>query len=194
MGRIKEFEKETALDKAMILFWQKGYENTSLKELLLTMGILNGSFYNTFGNKENLYIEALRHYRQVITQERVSIFLNNKDFKKSLRLFFKEIFRCIRDKKIPNGCFLSNSLADEVLSKPRIKEFVFEEYNDFCNFFESTITKAQESGEVKNTTPAASLALILVTYIQGLFRLSNSHIKTKELELRSEEFLTSLQL
>jgi TetR/AcrR family transcriptional repressor of nem operon len=62
MARPKEFENETALDKAIEVFSAHGYEGTSTDELLQVMGISRQSMYNTFGDKRRLYLEALQRY------------------------------------------------------------------------------------------------------------------------------------
>nr|MDP9479507.1 TetR/AcrR family transcriptional regulator [Actinomycetota bacterium] len=59
MPRTREFEPETALQDAMELFWLKGYEATSMRDLLEGMGIGRGSFYGTFGDKRSLFLAAL---------------------------------------------------------------------------------------------------------------------------------------
>ena len=68
-GPDKQFDPEIALEKAMRLFWAKGYAATGLNELLATMGIGRKSLYDTFGNKRALYIEALRRYSQTVVSE-----------------------------------------------------------------------------------------------------------------------------
>jgi AcrR family transcriptional regulator len=61
-GRPRAFDREAALSKAMRLFWQKGYEATSLADLTAAMGIASPSLYAAFGSKEALFVEALNHY------------------------------------------------------------------------------------------------------------------------------------
>lgn len=114
------------------------------------MDILNGSFYNTFKNKENLYIEALRRYSDVVTRKRTKFFCEQRCFIDSIQLFLKDIFKCLRDKTLPKGCMLCHRLADEILSKPIIKEYVFTEYQSFRDFFEDKIEQAQSSGEISS--------------------------------------------
>ena len=58
LGRPKEFDRREALEKAMEAFWAKGYEGTSVSDLLEAMGIHRGSMYDTFGDKRSLFLEA----------------------------------------------------------------------------------------------------------------------------------------
>jgi len=64
IGRSKEFDKVDVLHKAMLVFWEKGYETTSIPDLLEAMKISRSSLYETFVDKETLYVEALRHYKK----------------------------------------------------------------------------------------------------------------------------------
>ncbi|WP_428485890.1 TetR/AcrR family transcriptional regulator [Rhodopila sp.] len=61
-GRPQGFDRETALQQAMTLFWERGYEGTTFDELIAAMGISPSSFYNSFGSKERLYQAAIDHY------------------------------------------------------------------------------------------------------------------------------------
>ena len=65
MARHKEFDQDIALDKAMTLFWQKGYEATSIQDLVDHMGIGRRSLYDTFNSKHDLFIAALDRYRDI---------------------------------------------------------------------------------------------------------------------------------
>ena len=64
-GRPREFERDEALDKAMDLFWSQGYEATGVAQLCAHMGVGRQSLYNTFGDKESLFTEALTRYKQL---------------------------------------------------------------------------------------------------------------------------------
>src|SRR4029450_13198507 len=63
MGRPKGFSETDALEKALDLFWQKGYHGVNLPDLLSTMGIARQSLYDTFGDKRRLFIRTIEHYR-----------------------------------------------------------------------------------------------------------------------------------
>ncbi|MDF2625000.1 MAG: TetR family transcriptional regulator, partial [Kosakonia cowanii] len=65
-GRPREFDRTEALNKAMLLFWRKGYTATSMSDLYEAMGIKSPSLYAAFGSKENLYDEVLQHYEQCV--------------------------------------------------------------------------------------------------------------------------------
>jgi AcrR family transcriptional regulator len=66
IGRPREFDRDAALEAAMLLFWRKGFAMTSMHDLCGAMGILSPSLYAAFGSKEGLYLEALDHYVRTV--------------------------------------------------------------------------------------------------------------------------------
>ena len=67
MARPREFERDVVLDRAMHVFWSRGYEATSIRHLVARMGIQRGSLYATFGDKRALFFAAIDHYDRVVT-------------------------------------------------------------------------------------------------------------------------------
>ena len=66
MARPKEFERDVVLDRAMRVFWSRGYEATSIQALVDRMGIQRGSLYGTFGHKRALFFAAIDRYDRVV--------------------------------------------------------------------------------------------------------------------------------
>jgi TetR/AcrR family transcriptional repressor of nem operon len=193
MGRTKVFEENAALGQAMRLFWRQGYANTSIKQLLTEMDMLNGSFYHSFKDKKTIYLKALEHYNQEITYKRQAALKAHDDFSKGIRAFFEEIYKTLESSKEPNGCLIVNSMVDEVLSEEELKDFLYNDAESFVQFLTQRIQHSIDLKHTKTGLPARQLAFILITYIQGLFRIS-SMLKTKQLKKQTEEFLQALNL
>lgn len=70
MGRTKEFDREQVLRKAMIVFWEKGYEGASIPDLLKSMELSRSSMYETFQDKQTLYYEAIQQYKKMSQKKR----------------------------------------------------------------------------------------------------------------------------
>lgn len=68
MARPREFDEEQALDRAMDVFWRKGYQGTSTDDLMEAMGIGRGSFYNAFGSKRDVYLRTLDRYLDLLDE------------------------------------------------------------------------------------------------------------------------------
>jgi TetR/AcrR family transcriptional regulator, transcriptional repressor for nem operon len=107
MARNKEFEISEKIELAMHVFWEKGYHETSLNDLIEATGLQKGSLYNTFESKEELFLKALNHYGSRSQAK----FYNGKDHPlQYLKMFFK---RLINDGTHPDnsqkGCLIMNT-------------------------------------------------------------------------------------
>ena len=127
MGRKLGFDPERAVERATRLFWSKGYEAASLKDLLRAMEIGESSLYHFVGGKRNLYQECLKHYNQSVTGKRLRALESEVAIGKALRAFLGVIFKDLSQRANPKGCLMTNSLSRDVLQDPALKRYVFEQ-------------------------------------------------------------------
>ncbi len=194
MGRVKIFDEETALNQATKLFWKQGYTNTSLKQLLTEMDMLNGSFYHCFKDKKTLFIRCLDYYNEKYTYKRQEALSKHDNFSAGIRALFTEIFKTLDSKDKPNGCLIVNSMIEEVLCEDELKKYLYKDFELFAQFLQDRIQLSIDLKHTANTIPSNQLAMILVTYIQGLFRISNTYLETKQLKVQTKDFLSALNL
>ena len=168
MSRPRAFDPERALEAAMDVFWTKGYRNTSVDDLLAAMGINRWSMYQTFGDKPQLFTQALDLYRG-----RWSAFIaRHLEDAQSPRAALMKLFRAqgiqaVSD-KLGRGCLLANS-AFEITELPddaalRVRESV-QRLEDKLT---STVIRAQEAGEIDPHKDARSLARYLIASMNGI--------------------------
>jgi len=130
MPRVKLFDVEDAVKKAMELFWAKGYASTSLSDLTEHLGIGKGSFYATFGSKEELFTTALDHYKKS-SRDRISALLNSEsDVRIGLRKFLEYNLEELLKYPEGKGCFISNTSSEHTRFNDVFK-------NLFVNHFQS---------------------------------------------------------
>jgi TetR/AcrR family transcriptional repressor of nem operon len=192
MGRHKEFEDSEALQRAMFLFWERGYESASLKELLTTMEIPNGSFYHTFGSKKELFLQVLEHYNADFSQRRLAVFERGKGFKKSIRVIIGHVLDRQLSSECPKGCLLFNSVVSDALTDPDIKSILQRYIGDFENLLADEIKKAITMGELDHQVDPRKTAAVLVIYLQGVMGLSLMGAEVFALKSQTEYFLTAL--
>lgn len=112
MARKKEYIEKEVLEKAMNLFWRKGYESTSMKMLEEEMGINKFSIYSSFGSKHSLYVEAMKMYRVRLSE--ITDKLNaSSNGVLGIKNYFYEFLEFAKEKNLCKGCLITNT-ANEV--------------------------------------------------------------------------------
>ncbi|EAQ33296.1 TetR/AcrR family transcriptional regulator [Idiomarina baltica] len=179
-GRPCAFNKEEALGKALELFWRNGYEGTSLSDLTKVMGINKPSLYSAFGNKEQLFLQAIDLY-----EKRPGAFFYSAMDQKTAYLVVQSMLRGAADSMAngehPQGCVvvqgaLSCSEASATVKEALIKRRL-EEQQELQKRFE----QAQQDGDLPQHIDAANLASYIGTVLQGMCVQANNGASTAEL-------------
>ncbi|WP_268913558.1 TetR/AcrR family transcriptional regulator [Lentilactobacillus sp. SPB1-3] len=129
--RIKEFNPEEVLEKAELLFWQQGYEKTSIQNLVDTMGISRRSMYDTFGDKHKLFLLSLNMYYEQTSQEIANKLDESSNLGSNIKLIFDTYIH--HSSKKPVGCLLVNSATELSIVDPEAYQkikFYFRLEND----------------------------------------------------------------
>lgn len=127
MPRVKAFNEDEALGKALELFWEKGYEATSLSHLTNHLGIGKGSFYDTFGSKRELFTRAIARYRAFGLSTLDTILAEKEDVMEGIRYFLKTHTSMMMADESAKGCFIANSTTE--LSDDEEMQAFLEEHN-----------------------------------------------------------------
>lgn len=194
MARKREFNYELAIDQATRLFWAKGYTSTSLRELLRVMKIGESSFYNSLKSKRNLYLECLRRYNATVTAKRWNAFMAERSAKAGVRQYFKVVLDDLDDPKVPNVCLMAGSLAPDVLESRDLHEYVTGEIRIMEDAMVSRFQVAKQEGELHPGFDSAVATEVLITYLQGLFRVARVLKNRVKLERQIEALLAGLGL
>ncbi len=162
------FDKEEVMRKVTELFWKKGYNGTSMQDLVDVTGLNRSSFYNTFGDKFQLFEESLKYY-QKLQDNLTERFLNNSDLspKQALVSLFKGINQQVIEDP-GKGCFFSNCTAELGSVDPKVAKFLASNMESIILLFKTFIEKAQETGEIDPAKNSRQLALFLFSGLQGL--------------------------
>lgn len=183
------FNKDKALEQAMNTFWNKGYENTSLKDLLNSMKILNGSFYNSFKSKEALFIKSVDLYAELILMHRISVFQKQPNFKSGLKAFFNLMLNDLENKKNPKGCMIISSVESNLFKNEKIKKAIKAKLDIYKNFLKGEILKAQEAKELPKSLDPQILSSLILTFTQGISKSSIAGESTLNLNAQIDTFL-----
>src|SRR5215470_5596437 len=170
MARALEFDYDKAIDRATRLFWKKGYSGTSLRDLLKAIGIGEGSFYNTLKSKKQLYIECLKRYNDTVGRRRAEALFSPASAKEGVRGLFRTVLDDLDDPRIPRVCLLAGSVSPDVLAERDLGKVVRTDMAAFVGAFSNRLKSARDTGELPSEFDVESVARILATYLQGLFR------------------------
>ena len=168
MARTKDFDETEVLAKAIKLFWQKGYNGTSMQDLVDTLGISRSSLYDTFGDKHQLYLKALQSYKQTETAKRDQILDGSLPAKVAIRqLMDLTILEMIRDKQ-HKGCFLINSAVETAAHDKDTNAIICQNEQQLENAFYEVLKRGQSNGEISGKQDPRALARFLLNTIVGI--------------------------
>jgi TetR/AcrR family transcriptional repressor of nem operon len=167
MARTREFDREEALDRAMQVFWDKGYEATSLSDLLEAMGIARQSLYDTFGDKHALFLEALARYET----QRADKLQSCLETAPSVTRAFRELFEQILDESESEkrrGCMGVSAVVELAPHDPELAKSIAARQRSLETLFFRALERASERGELAPSKDTRALARFLLGAMQGL--------------------------
>ncbi|QNK88927.1 TetR/AcrR family transcriptional regulator [Sporosarcina sp. resist] len=180
MARSKEFDVNQVLRKAMELFWQQGYEKTSMQELVDYMGIHRRSIYDTFGDKRTLFLSALSHYEELITSETKKRVVSKLLVKQGIREVFNMII--YPNLNLPKGCLSVNAAVELSLLDEEIATKIAEMFTKTEALFYELLKHGQKNGEISKNHDPEVLSLFLHNSLVGLRVLVKIEADKKKLE------------
>ena len=168
-GRPKVFDREAALDKAMTLFWQYGYEATSLSDLVEATGAKAPTLYAEFVNKEGLFRAVLDHYiSRFASKNEACLFCEEQTLIEALRNYFTAVATCFTSKDTPAGCFMINTSAALAASSKEIAKTIKSRHAVQEQTLSQFLQLRQARGEIPAEKNVAELALFLGCILQGM--------------------------
>lgn len=180
MARPKEFDRNEVLEKAMQVFWKKGYERTSVRDLVAAMGINRGSLYDTFGDKEALYLTALERYCSGETRP-AQANAEGEPAISVIRRFFETIAEAgPRARK--RGCFVSNTIAEFGSQDSAIARTARAGVERSESAFARLVAQAQAAGDIGRSRDPHKLARFLTSSLNGLRLMAKADVSRAELD------------
>lgn len=180
MARTKDFDEDAVLEKAMDLFWLKGYNGTSMQDLVDGLGISRSSLYDTYGDKHALFIKSLEHYKKGISGKMQAIVDKAPSSKEALKQLLEFTTRELLNDEQHKGCFLVNAAVEVAPHDQEVNGIICQSDRQAEEYFFTTIKKGQESGEIKNKQNAKALASFVVNNIKGL-RVTAKSVNSKRI-------------
>ncbi|KAA8884526.1 TetR/AcrR family transcriptional regulator [Nocardia colli] len=167
MARTREFDTEAAVGRAMELFWSRGYEATSVRDLTEHLGIGQGSLYAAFGDKDGLYRAALEHYRSTLAAAALRSLEEGADARSAIRMMLIERIRIAVDHD-GRGCLVVNAACERLPADPSLRRIVRDVQDASRDALTEVLKVAIARGEIAAQHDPHTLAAFLVTFLNGL--------------------------
>jgi TetR/AcrR family transcriptional regulator, transcriptional repressor for nem operon len=167
LARTKAFDREEVLDRAMRVFWRKGYDATSIQDLIDAMGIGRQSLYDTFGDKQTLYLAALDRYGATAGARLLEPLRAGGLVKPALHQIFANVIEeSIRGPRW--GCFITNAAVERAPCDPETAQRVAASFRDGDALLRRALEQGQAAGEIESHRDPCALAHYLANAIHGL--------------------------
>jgi TetR/AcrR family transcriptional repressor of nem operon len=168
MARPKTFDPDVALDKAMHVFWHKGYEATSMEDLLDAMDLNRGSLYDTFGDKRELFLKAMDRYcAGGGVGSRISILNEPGPALPLIRRFINAMLEFALSDPLRRGCLITNTVMELAPHEKAIGRQLAGRFQMLEDAFFKLLARAQKENELAREKDPRALARVLVTMMQG---------------------------
>ena len=189
----KQFDPDSALLKAMQTFWARGYDATSMQDLVDGMGVNRGSLYATFGDKRSLFIQALKRYDAVHRQAWTAALAERSAPREAILGAFEDAIAAAIEGGSRDGCLLVNTALELSPHDPEVASIVAEALTGMERFFRTMILAGQKTGTIPARIPADGTASALLGLFIGLRVLSRSRPEAPLLRALADQAAAMLE-
>jgi TetR/AcrR family transcriptional repressor of nem operon len=167
MAKSKQFDKHLALDEAMHVFWEKGYHATSIQDLVDRLGVNRQSLYDTYGDKDQLFLAALARYQALQHVPIHETLARQAPAAEVLREFFDQQIEDLTSGTC-KGCFMANTITGLASQDDSVFEIGANNHRQLEAAFSGLLLRAQQNGEIAPDRPLLPIARFLVNTMNGL--------------------------
>lgn len=167
-GRPRAFDRELALQRALEIFWRRGYEPATVSELCKGMGINPPSLYAGFGNKASLFVEAVNFYERSYWDAPARRFLAEPDICRAVADYFDTAARILRSPDTPCGCMVVLAAVNISDEAGEVAKAVRQLRSATKKMFAERLRQAINAGQLAPDTDVPALACALNTFLEGL--------------------------
>ena len=185
MARPREFDVQQAVGAALSTFWERGYEATSMEDLLDAMGLTKGSLYKAFGDKHSLFLLSLQEYLDQLFEKMTdAVEFGSDDPVQSLTSLMGVVENLCCKQATSRGCFAVNTVVELSQRDEKASEILKKHLVRVEKLLTVLIRKGQERGDFRTDTSAEHLAEAIFVYIFGMLAQSRgiaNQARTKRL-------------
>ena len=168
MPKVETFNRNEVLQRATEVFHKKGYNGTSMQDLVDATNLNRSSIYNSFGSKLGMFMEVLSYYQQNYTNELEKSIANTYNAIDAIKAVFDVTLQYILNDTDQKGCLIINSTSEMTNQDNTIKSFIEQNHDRMIALLEDIVTKGQMQRLLNHEQSAFQYALYLYSSIQGL--------------------------
>lgn len=191
MARQKEFDREAALDRAADVFWSRGFEGTSIRDIVEATGVQKQSLYDTFGDKHALYLAALHRYAE---QGDAMIATLENPVPNTLTILRGVMHRLAADTcESPRGCMLVQAVSELGPHDDEVGELAQANVTALEKSLAGLIRRGQSRNEIRDEVAPKAAARMLITLMWGVRSLGRGGVDEPWLRSGLDQMLASLK-
>lgn len=192
MARTKEFDPDAVLQSALELFWRRGYEATSMADLVEGLGIARASIYATFGSKHELYLRALERYAEQSNPVLLAELSQPGPVLPAVRALVRRFAREAAEDGLKRGCFVTNTAVELAPHDRDSARRVEASLGHLETVLTAALVRAQAQGELPAGRDPRALARMLLVLMQGLRVIGKTGEGAARVRDAAEQALTLL--
>ena len=192
MPRVKLFDEKEVLEKAMTLFWTKGYFATSVQDLVNHLGINRASLYDTYGGKKNLFEQAFKHYRATNTDAVKKFLASHDEIKTGFKNLFEMAIQESSSDKDSKGCFVVNATIEFIPNEKAFSPLIQENKRQFEELFCNYLALGVERNQISKDKNLQAIATLFFTFYNGLKVVTKVDFDPAEFSKSVDSLLTVL--
>lgn len=170
----KNFDVEQALNRAMEAFWARGYEATSIQDLVNATGVNRASLYATYGDKREIFFASLKKYDSSIRKKMLLELSNGDSPREAIEAVFDKFISQSSNANANWGCLITNTALELAAHDTEIAQFVNEAQDDIARFFEEMIERGKITGQIDAHADSGQLARLILAIFLGLLAMLRS--------------------
>jgi AcrR family transcriptional regulator len=167
-GRPLAFDPDKALDQAVLVFWQHGYDGADTETLARAMGVTKPSIYGTFGTKEQLFLKVLHHYGATLGSDPIRAFAAAHEVQMGVSAFFAALVDHIVGVHGPTGCLNACVASQCAADMPSVAEFTLQSHAATDQAIAELLHRGIENGQLPKDFPVAERAVLMTDLMNGL--------------------------
>jgi TetR/AcrR family transcriptional repressor of nem operon len=168
MARTKDFDEHEVLTKAIQLFWYKGYNATSMQDLVDGLGISRSSLYDTYTDKHTLFVKALESYQHANAAKIDAVISGSGSAKETVKALLELAINDLLGDKQQKGCFTVNAEVEIAPHDAEVNKLICRNDQQMEDAFFRVVQNGKNSGEITNPQDTRALARFIFNALKGM--------------------------